>query len=343
MRGTTYSLSVLGLVALMLGAVASFNYVVDPYDLNQRLHWSGVNLRKPLKRGHDRLLLPVTIQERQPRTLLMGTSRAYRGLGTDHPAQATGAPVMNIALPGGAIGEVARLFEHAVTVAPVKQAVLGLDFFSFSASYPITEAFDEARLRRLGKWPTLAQRVSGTPLDPAYFSYRTLRDGILTVLDQRPESGGGGAKTAQADAPPTETRALFRHVVRLYRVDPAMDGGFTFGAAEPMDSPGIMTFRRLLATARAGRVEMHLFISPIHSTLLVALQRSGHMADFERWKLALAAAVAEDTALHPGEKPFRLIDFSGVGGDAVVPRSGSLLAKPGECRHRCPVRAAPFG
>jgi len=87
--------------ALILIVVAAINLVVDPYGIFRLIDAPGFNSVKPAAPSRGPMVKAYQVQRVQPKTLILGNSRAELGLDPNHPAwPQTARPVFNAALPG---------------------------------------------------------------------------------------------------------------------------------------------------------------------------------------------------------------------------------------------------
>jgi len=75
-RGSRKLALSLGALLSLIGGLALFNYVVNPYGA-----W-GTELVNPIYRdiSHERMAIPYLLRTSQPRTLLVGSSRVMLGM-----------------------------------------------------------------------------------------------------------------------------------------------------------------------------------------------------------------------------------------------------------------------
>ena len=106
-----------------LAAALALNYWVDPYGL-YRTYRDGE--WKPHAATQGALIKPYQVLMAQPRTLVLGNSRAEIGFDPDDMAWPQAfRPVYNLALPGSGTRTASRLLDH-VLAANSPQLVLSL-------------------------------------------------------------------------------------------------------------------------------------------------------------------------------------------------------------------------
>ena len=126
---------------LLLAALA---VAVDPYDVFGSPRLPGINTVRPLYETHVPVAKPYQVRRIRPEAVILGSSRAEVGLDPRHPGWA-GKSVFNFGLPSASSYEVMLAFLHAQAGAPLKQAVVGLDFFSYNIFFPRNREYIEAR------------------------------------------------------------------------------------------------------------------------------------------------------------------------------------------------------
>jgi hypothetical protein len=124
---------VAAVTALLAEAVVA---AVDPYYLVGAPSWSGINEVRPYYEARVVAVKPYQVWQRQPQAVALGSSNAEVGLDPHHPAW--GFPdAFNFALPASNSYVVMLAFLHAQAVgAPLRQAVVGLDFFAYNINFP---------------------------------------------------------------------------------------------------------------------------------------------------------------------------------------------------------------
>ena len=128
-----------------LALVAGLNYAVDPFSMFGTPRIAVFNANKVDFLEHLRMTNVYAVERIKPKCIILGTSRAGRGLSSDHPALAK-TPCYNMALPGISLYEIRRYFQHAQAIQPLDQAILALDFREFNSAPDRSGAFSEARL-----------------------------------------------------------------------------------------------------------------------------------------------------------------------------------------------------
>jgi len=111
----------LGFLLPFIGLIC-LNLIIDPSGLI-RTPQSPLNILVD-----NRLKKAVSVKYLQPQGIVLGSSTI--NINVQHPGWQV-SPVANLFLTSPNIYEIRRYFEHAIAIAPIKQAVIGLDMFEF--------------------------------------------------------------------------------------------------------------------------------------------------------------------------------------------------------------------
>jgi hypothetical protein len=139
--------------ALALGAflllppalVVAFVAFVDPYYLLGSPSWPGVNMARPYYEPRVYAVKPYQVWRLHPEAVALGSSRVEVGIDPRHPGWGY-RNVFNFAMPSSNSYAVMLAFLHAQAVgAPLRQAVVGLDFFAFNIYFPLASDLVEDR------------------------------------------------------------------------------------------------------------------------------------------------------------------------------------------------------
>ena len=169
-HAATFRRFALGLAAFLVIPpllLAGFVIVVDPYYVFGSPSWPGINEVRPLYEPHVITAKPYQVERIRPEAVILGSSRAEVGLDPGHPGWSVGN-VFDFGLPASTEYEVMRAFLHAQAVGrPLKQAVVGLDFFAFNIFFP--RSADQQTLQLAGDGTEefasfLAAELAGRPI-----------------------------------------------------------------------------------------------------------------------------------------------------------------------------------
>lgn len=134
-----------------------FNLLVDPFDLYRLVAVEGINGNKPMATKHPRIVKPYQVKKLRPKAVAMGSSRTEIGIDPDHPGwDARFRPVFNYSLGAATVMELADRFDSLQQISPVRQVVIGLDFFMFNAyaENSMDQSDDGSNMSSLDYWIT---------------------------------------------------------------------------------------------------------------------------------------------------------------------------------------------
>ena len=145
-----FALALVGFAALPPILLAAFVIAVDPYYIFGSPSWAGINAVRPYYESSIFSAKPYQVRRIRPAAVTLGSSRVEVGLDPRHPGWVD-SRTFNFGLPGSTSYEVMLAFLHAQTVGqPLKQAVIGLDFFGFNIFFPRAREQQAARFARNG-------------------------------------------------------------------------------------------------------------------------------------------------------------------------------------------------
>jgi hypothetical protein len=125
--------------------LASFVIAVDPYYVFGSPSWPGFNAVRPYYEPRVVVAKPYQVWRQQPSAVALGSSRVEVGIDPRHGGW-TNTNVFNFAMPSSNSYAVMLAFLHAQKVgAPLKQAVVGLDFFAYNIFFLLGSELIEAR------------------------------------------------------------------------------------------------------------------------------------------------------------------------------------------------------
>jgi hypothetical protein len=151
-----FTLALAACTALPLLALAACVIAVDPYYVFGSPTWTGFNKVRPFYERQVLVAKPYQVRRLRPSAVALGSSRVEVGIDPHHGGWTSGA-VFNFALPGGNSYTLMLSFLHAEKMGrPLKQAVIGLDFFGFNFNIPGPTTIEEKRFAG-GRDPTTAQ------------------------------------------------------------------------------------------------------------------------------------------------------------------------------------------
>jgi hypothetical protein len=261
-----FALALGGFVALPPILLAAFVLVVDPYYVFGSPSLPGINVVRPFYELHVIAAKPYQVQRIKPAAVSLGSSRVEVGLDPRHPGWAD-RNVFNFGLPSATSYEVMLAFLHAQAVGqPLKQAVVGLDFFGFNIFLARNQEEWEARFTGNGS--------------------RAFADFLATELASRPRGGSAtGQAEARANEPADPQQAKGTATPADHRVTETAGGrpALVSPAAEPPD-------------AEAWNEAIYL---ALHPDVAVAVARKEFKSGHEHYLLA-GRAEGRESGMAPG-------------------------------------------
>ena len=125
--------------------IAAFIIAVDPAFVFGSPSWPDVNAVRPYYEGRVLVAKPYQVRRRRPAAVALGSSRVEVGIDPRHPGWID-TNAFNFAMPWSNSYAVMLAFLHAQRVgAPLKQAVVGLDFFGYNINFDLGAEILEAR------------------------------------------------------------------------------------------------------------------------------------------------------------------------------------------------------
>lgn len=298
---------------------------VDPYRMYGSPTLQGRTALKPRAYERSDFVKEYLIDRLKPRTLLLGNSRVEIALDPDNAVwPQESQPVFNAAESGHDLATALVRFRHAIQVAPLRLAILAVDFPDFLERKQLAPGPDESRLpfdhnghpnpeRKMQTWK---DRFTTT------LTIDAVVDSLITILNQNEattvtmtESGFNPLHDLEVIARRNGYHWLFAQKLKAYRTQ--------YGKA-PKPNFDILkrnaNFRYLdeiIKIAVAHNVHLIVYIHPYHYTFLELLRDLDLWPSFEAWKRALVATT--DAAAGPQRNLVTILDFSGYSAIALEP------------------------
>lgn len=278
------------------------NIVIDPFALFNIINFPSFNAEKPALLQNLRAYKMHELNKIKPQALILGSSRAQLGLSDKHPGFKYQA--YNVGLPLATIDEMWDYFSYAQTLAPIKQVVLAVDFFSFNANLKSLSPFQgKGEQKGSGAFAT-SDKIA------ALIGWSGLKGSIETVIFNQKYYVKNIALNADPPLPTelSKTKSLFEKNERfylerkIYKPYPQKDYSFT-------DTKGkyssLQTYQKILKACQQNNIECHVVILPVHARQLTLISELGLWKMFEDWKKSLVAETA------PFASAISVIDFTG--------------------------------
>jgi hypothetical protein len=314
MASKKYFFIFMGIFAAVLTGVGFFNWLVNPFCVYNSPTITGFN-KKKICSLQLRLAIPYLITHKNPRALILGSSRVGGGISTSRYPAFKGTTAYNAALPAASLYEILRIMQHACSTSNLESVFLCLDFFCYGIGKTAWPSFIDSRL--LGSPEVSMSDYYHNYLRDslmALFAYDSLKGSIDTIRKQDLKEGfqiypdgSWGRYPRDRKTPFIKTnRKKFVYIDKLVLND--LKSSF-------QRDPDVMAeyhdlYRQLLKLAHENNIKLYLFVPPTHARHLETVRSSGLWDLFQNWKRNLVAINAKQAAL-ASRAPFPLWDFSG--------------------------------
>src|SRR3990172_9327052 len=109
-----YRIIMMAVASTLLGIIACFNALVDPFAMYQKVEIAGFNMNKPAIYSRMRLYKAFEVERVRSQTVILGSSRTHVGLRCSHEALAKlEGPCYNLAFDGATAKEMYFYLRHA--------------------------------------------------------------------------------------------------------------------------------------------------------------------------------------------------------------------------------------
>jgi len=303
------------LTGVLIAAGIALTWLLNPYGATSSRFINPIFRKVKL----ERLVTPYLLRLARPETVLLGSSRVLMGIRIE---QGDRDNVMNAAIKGASLPEISRIVDVALRNPRLKRIVWGVDFFAFSTRWRSRDPNFNARIADKPATRLEDTLLSLDALGDGFDMYkRSLRGlGRLTptmkaavpwpmelICDQYLKDRMDGLDLAT----PAQVVMQLRQVIYLYQ-------GYEFSSAQ------LEIFRATVDRIRAHNIQLVLFVPPMSEYELELIRQTGHWADFERFKRAVAAiAPFYDFAAYNGMAPrdefyLQVIHFKAAPGHQIL-------------------------
>ena len=274
-----FAVTVFGLGCLVLGVTT----VVDPYGVSPLgISLPRFNANKYKRVDVDRLIKPIEVLQKQPKTIFLGTSRVHESLDPGRFAGTRFAPAYNASIPGSTLAEIlGYLKEFSALDGELKYVFVELFFPQFVENM-------------------YGRNVSGqekSPLDLAsdltslFFSIDALVNARLTVKlnSQGQDVGGYVNETGRYQFPPNHNpfqNFLGFPLFMLKVSHPVIESDRNWTLAETSFS----MLDKIIKFGHERNIEVVFLLLPNHPVYDHFYLLNGHwgLIDWQEWKRRLA-------------------------------------------------------
>ena len=204
-----FALALGAFIALPPILLAAFVIAVDPYYVFGSPSWAGINAVRPLYEPNLLSAKPYQVRRIRPEAVALGSSRAEVGLDPGHPGWGD-ARTFNFGLPASTSYEVMRAFLHAQAAGgPLKQAVVGLDFFAFNIFFPRSEE-QEQEAQFAGRGAAMfADFLAAELAKRPHGEDAAVQSELAAPKLSEPQGGNAGARFVEEPEAETWNEALY--------------------------------------------------------------------------------------------------------------------------------------
>ena len=332
MSARLYTVRLFLLIALVLGAVAAFNRVIDPFWYYRDIEIAGLNAVKPRFARFERHVKPALLSRLQPEAIVLGSSFAEIGFDPLDAALTDDGRLRgyNFAFAGSGWDLEQCALDYALKHTRIKRAVVGIG----AGALPKADC------------ATVWQGMSASAVE-LLLSTHALNNSIRTVAEQRrarPSHTREGRYLYARDAPGAALRfrEFFRrdgksqtqcppHRLSAPEEPPA---GQPIQPAAHLDMTGL---RAAIRAARAQGAELAFVIYPRHALSLELDFACGNPR--VRWSVVAAIAQAVREEAPQGGASLWIFDgYDTPRGERVVGREPDYWQDPEHFNHELGAR-----
>ena len=317
-----YLLAWISATLVLLGTVAAFNLLVDPYDLFRVVEREGFNRVKSHAGQRTALFKRKNVERMRPNALVLGNSRAEIGFDPDSPAwPAALRPVFNLALPGTGPHSALDEFRRALDISAPRIVLVGLDFLDFRVDPSSRNGFAPSPLRPDDPLQGFRDRTSVLlTIDALVDSFGTLKAQRDPYAASLTEAGFNPMRDYVGIAHREGYYAMFRQR-NQENAKNYVRGWKSIYLADGRVAPALDAVGQIISVASHQQIAVRLVIYPYHAHTLVLLHGAGLWPAFDAWKRELVKLVENA----PTGTDVELWDFS-----SFLPYADERVPGPGD-------------
>lgn len=313
----TFNFFVAGVFIFTVLGVALFNYSVNAYGAFEMKVIPGYNDARFIQ--NTRIYKTFLIRQRHADGLMLGSSRIEGGI-QPLPAAWQSLEAYNMGMSGASLHEMLRNLQHANTITPLKQVLIGLDFFMFSAfKEPIGDFSENYFVVDKDGQPQSKLHVVRTYTN-LLLSADALKKSRSTVKDSKKHSVSSheenGVTAIPARVAAVHDNALLYRVFDSFGRNYFRKNGFwlngpdaTFVSVDGNGHSPYDDYRELLDYIYRNHIKTSFMIPPVHEYLLFGLDGIGLWPAYTHWKKEITI-INEQMAAQYNQPPLPLWDFA---------------------------------
>ena len=274
-------------------SAATFNYIIDPYNIIRAFAIQGINTSKPATSNRTSLAKAYMITDINAQTLFIGTSSFDVGMDPDSkylPFYAK--PVFNLALPGADVYKQYRYIQHAVSMHKPKMIIMSLEFRLFLSkesevgNYPPNMELKnyEKRLnvnyngeKNEGQYSQYLKDLSASLLSISAIidSIKTISSGHTVWVTQLGHSSGEARFGSEVKN--KGYYSVFRDVIQ---------GQIKTLSGRKIDplSPQFKALEEIIRYCKEEGIELVIILPPYHAFMYELWDKANLWVEFEYWK-----------------------------------------------------------
>jgi|GEM_PF-3930964 len=315
----TFNRCFVSLFLITILGMAAFNYSVNAFGVFSMPSIKGYNDVRFVE--NTRIYKTFLIKNQKIDGLLLGSSRIEESM-RPLPAAWPKMQTYNMAMPGASIHEIQRNLQHANAITPLKQVLIGLDFFMFSAFMESASDFsesyfavDETDKKKSDLYVLRTYTNILLSSDALTKSKNTIRDSKKSIT---PSHEDNGMTSIVAHTAAVKNNADLYKVFDSFEKSYFRKNGFwlngpnaTFTTEGKNGHSTYDDYRALLDTVYRNNIPASFVIPPLHEYMLFGLDGIGLWPAYLQWKQKITA-LNEEVAAQYQQTPRPLWDFAVV-------------------------------
>ena len=275
---------------ILVPTVALFNYIIDPYGMNEKWMIDGINNYKQTNTGYTYRFKTNIVMDKEFDTLLLGTSR----IGVMDPEVVDGylkGKSFNFESPASTVEMQYKLFMYTLKHNNIKNLVYGIDFMTFNKSRTLEKTFPE--FNELDEKIVAKERISNYDL---YFNLETFKTSSTVlyknlmnkkIVENRYLAKNGMRTYTEYQLNLKEglydsKRSINDSFREYYNNENGIYKNYEFSARY------LDYFSKIIDECKKNDIKRWVYIPPMMSEHFDSLNSAGYFDDFEHFKRELA-------------------------------------------------------
>ncbi len=274
---------------ILIPIIALFNYIIDPYSLNNKIDLNHINHFKKSNTGFTYRFKTNILIDKEFDTLMLGTSR----IGVMDPnivSSYTKGNTFNLDSPASITEMQYKLFEYALKYNKIKNLVYGIDFMAFNGSRTLDKSFTQ--FNQLNSEITNKKLIDNYDM---YFSLDTTKSSFFVlyrnlmnkkiIVDRYLKTNGmrvfypridelKKGKFSYKDSIRISFREYYNKKIGIYK-----DYKFS--------TEYLKYFKKIIEECRAKKIKVLVYIPPMYAKHFDSINSAGYFDEFEKFKREL--------------------------------------------------------